>query len=185
MALTDGTSTVGGTAATGGGGFLGGFPIFGAIGALSGALGGLFGRQKLPSAQDLQRLFGPAALSGDIQKLYDYLSKSQGFQSQLTQNNLNAQNFQNNLAANLGARGLTTTGVGAIANAAGQSAYATGEQALRGGLFNQAGDLAQQNLLARLQAYQSFQQQQATMPTGLQSLFGGIANAGGLAQLFK
>jgi len=156
------------------------FPVLGAIGSLSGILGSLFGGKKLPDAATLKRLFGPGALSGDTQQLYDFLSRSPQFQGVLSQNNVNAATFQNNLASNLGARGLSTSGIGSIAMAAGQSAGQFGEQALRGGLFGQAGDLAQQNLLARLQAYSAFQQQQYSQPTGLQSLFGGIASAGGL-----
>lgn len=179
MALTPGTSTVGGVAATA---TKTAFPIFGALGAVGGILGSLFGGQKPPSANDLRRLFGPGALAGDTQQLYQFLSQSPQFRQQLSQNLINASGFEHNLRGGLAARGLTTSGVGTIATAAGQSAGQYGEQALRGGLFGTAGDMAQQNLLARLQAFMQSQQMGMQQPSGLQRLGGGLALAGGQAQ---
>jgi hypothetical protein len=148
------------------------------IGALGGILGSIFGGKKQPGAKDLERMFGPGALTGDIQKIYAMLSKSPQFAQLLSQSNINATGFEHNLRGSLGARGLTSSGVGSIATAAGQSAAATGEQALRGGLFSTASDVAQQNLLARLQAYMQSQQLSAQQPSPLQQIGGSLASAG-------
>lgn len=120
-----------------------------------GILGGLLSGNQGPdmSAGTLNRLFGPGALSGDTQQLYQMLSQSPQFRQMLLQNSIQGGQFQNNLAQGLGQRGLSTSGIGTVANAAGQSAISSGQTALQGGLFGQAGNMAQQNLLARLGAY--------------------------------
>ena len=179
MAMTQGTSNIG--AAIGGAAGTA-FPIFGALGAVGGLLGTLFGGQKPPSADELKRLFGPGALAGDTQQLYQLLANSPQFRQQLSQNNINASGFEHNLRGGLAARGLTTSGVGTIATAAGQSAGQYGEQALRGGLFGTAGDMAQQNLLARLQAFMQSQQLGMQQPSTLQRFGGGLGLAGGQFQ---
>lgn len=128
-----------------------------AIGAGAGLLGGLLGGgQKGPTGLDpatLQKFFGAGALSGDITQLYQLLAKSPQFQQMLLQNSIQGQQFQGDLSAGLAQRGLSTSGIGTIANAAGQSAISSGELGLRGGLFGSAGSLAQQNLMQRLQSY--------------------------------
>lgn len=158
-------------------------PLLGVLGGgLLGALGS--GGNRYPSFNKITSMFGPQALAGDTEKLYGFLSHGAGFQNLLSQSNAQASQFQNSLAANLAQRGLTTTGIGSIANAAGGSAAQFSESALRGGLFNQASDMAQQNLMARLQAWAAFQQQQASQPSFLQQLGGSLSGAAGLAGLF-
>ena len=128
-----------------------------AIGAGAGLLASIFGGggqsgNKLDAAT-LQKLFGSGALSRDTQGLYKMLLSSPQFQQLLSQNAAQGSQFQNSLAGGLAQRGLNTSGIGTIANAAGASAIQTGDLGLRGGLFGQAGNMAQQNLMARLQAY--------------------------------
>ena len=163
------------SAPSGGGGLSTG-TVGAGLGVIGGVLGSIFGTKKPPSAKDLARMFGPGVLTGDIQKIYDMLSKSPQFAQLLTQNNINASGFEHNLRGSLGARGLTSSGVGSIATAASQSAAGTGEQALRGGLFATAADQAQQNLLARLQAYMQGQGQAG--PSPLAQIGGSLASAG-------
>jgi hypothetical protein len=122
-------------------------------------------------------MFGPQVLSHDTNQLYQMLSQSPQFASLLGQNAVQGQQFQGNLSSSLAQRGLSTSGIGSIAGAAGQSAIQSGESALRGGLFGQAGSLAQQNLLARLQAYQGFQQAQIGQPSKMQEFSGDILGA--------
>lgn len=175
------------TAGGGGGAAGGGFDwskLLSGGGALGAILGSIFGGSKGIDPKELARLFGPGALSGDTMQLYKFLAASPQFQQQLSQNLITSGQFSNNLAANLGARGLNTTGIGAIAGAAGQSAYASGEQALRGGLFGTASDIAQQNLLARLQSYTQGKIQQLSQPSPIQQIGGALGKAGGLASLF-
>lgn len=178
--MTSGTTNVGGSPSGG----TDWSKIFGGAGALGSILGAIFGGQGGIDPKDLAKNFGVGALSGDINQLYKLLAASPQFQQQLSQNLINASQFQNNLQANLGARGLNTTGIGAIAGAAGQSAYASGEQALRGGLFGTASDIAQQNLLARLQSYTTLKQQKLSQPSPIQAIGGALGQAGGLAALF-
>lgn len=144
----------------------------------SSLLGGLFGQHKSGlDAATLQRLFGPGALEGDTLKLYQMLSTSPQFRQMLLQNSIHGEQFQNNLASGLGARGLSTSGIGTIANAAGQSAISSGESSLRGGLFGQAQEGAMQNLMARLQAYSQGQNIQMQQPSFGQQAFGSALGA--------
>ena len=141
-----------------------------------GALGSIFGGgQKGPTGLDaatLSRMFGAGALSGDISQLYKLLQASPQFQQMLLQNSIQGSQFQNDLSSGLASRGLSTSGIGTIANAAGSSAISSGELGLRGGLFGTAGSLAQQNLLARLQSYT-----QGRLNQPSQSTIGGIGTS--------
>jgi hypothetical protein len=152
-----------------------------AIGAGLGALGGLLGGgPKGPTGLDantLSRLFGAGALGGDITQLYSLLAKSPQFQSVLNQNAIQGSQFQNDLAGGLAQRGLNTSGIGTIANAAGASARSSGELGLRGGLFGTAGSLAQQNLLARLQSYTQGRMGQPSGPSFLSQISGDVLGA--------
>ena len=128
--------------------------------------------------------FGPSALSADTLKLFQFLLQSPEFQNILGQNALAGQQFSTNLAQGLGQRGLSTSGIGTIANAAGQSATAFNEGALRGGLFGQAQGNALQMLLAKLQAYANFQTAKANQPSTFEKIAGGVLGAGAMALPF-
>ena len=153
-----------------------------------GTLGGLLGgRPKGPTGLDpgtLQNFFGAGALSGDITQLYQLLAKSPQFQQMLLQNSIQGSQFQNNLGAGLAQRGLSTSGIGTIANAAGASATSSGELGLRGGLFGTAGNLAQQNLLQRLQSYTQGRLNQPQQPSFLSQISGDVLSAA-IPSLFK
>jgi hypothetical protein len=143
-------------------------------------LGGLFGGKKGGlDAKTLERLFGAGAISQDTMKLYQMLSQSPQFRQLLLQNSIQGSQFQNQLSGNLAQRGLSTSGIGSIANAAGQSAIQTGETSLRGGLFGEAMDTAMKSLMARLQAYSGGQQIGMQQPSSLQSFFGNTLGAVG------
>jgi hypothetical protein len=156
------------------------FPLA-AIGAGAGLLGGLLGGgQKGPTGLDpgtLNKFFGAGALSGDITQLYQLLSRSPQFQQMLLQNSIQGQQFQGDLSAGLAQRGLSTSGIGTIANAAGQSAISSGELGLRGGLFGSAGSLAQQNLMQRLQSYTQGRLGQPQGPSFLSQISGDVLGA--------
>jgi len=146
-------------------------------------LGGLFGGKKGGGldAKTLERLFGPGAISADTMKIYQMLSQSPQFRQMLLQNSIQGSQFQNQLSGNLAQRGLSTSGIGSIANAAGESATQTGETALRGGLFGQSMDTAMQSLMSRLGAYSQGQQVGMQQPTGFQQMFGNALGAFGAA----
>lgn len=128
--------------------------------------------------------FGPGALSADTMKLFQFLSQSPEFQAMLGQNAQAGQQFGSNLTAGLSQRGLQTSGIGTIANAAGQSATSAGESALRGGLFGQSMDSALKLLLSRLSAYSQFKTAQANQPSLFSQIFGGITGAAATALPF-
>lgn len=148
------------------------------------ALGGimsLFGGKKTPGAKDLSKQFGVGALSKDTMALYRMLAASPQFRAQLMSNSAMGSRFSNQLAGGLASRGLSTSGIGTVAGAAGSQVISAGETALRGGLFGTAAEGAQQNLLARLQAYTQLQGQGLSQPSPLgmlgSSLLTGGANA--------
>jgi hypothetical protein len=106
-------------------------------------------------AKDLASKFGVGAMTSDTQRLYQFLLASPQFQQAMTENNLAGATASNNISAGLAQRGMSTSGIGTVSSALGQSAAAFGGSALKGGLFGTAGSMASQNLLARLQAYSS------------------------------
>lgn len=148
-----------------------------------GAITSLFGGRKTPSAGDLRKHFGPGALSQDTMMLYRMLANSPAFRATLAQNAAVGSRFSNQLTSNLAQRGLTTSGIGSVAQAAGKQAISTGETGLRGGLFQTAQEGAMQNLLARLQSFTALQGQSLQRPTGLEA-FGSSLLAGGAQGIF-
>lgn len=130
-------------------------------------------------AGELSQNFGAGALAGDTNRLYSLLYGSPQFQEAMNQNALSGANLSSNLNASLGARGLSTSGIGTIASSIGSSASSFGASALRGGLFGQAGNMASENLLARLRAFSDLKVAKANQPSFLQSLGGGILGAAG------
>lgn len=147
-----------------------------------GLLAGLFGsKKKPPGSGDLARMFGTGALSQDTLNLYRMLAGSPMFQQALSQNALAGARVGGGVQSALTQHGIT--GAGLIGSILGQNAGAFGASALRGGLFGTAGNLAQENLLARLQAYTSLQGQMLNQPNFLQSLSGALLGAGGSALL--
>lgn len=141
---------------------------------VAGALGSLFGGRKEPSPEELERLYGPAALAQRQQVLLSLLANSPSFRMALGNTNLAGQNLGQNINANLARSGLLNSGIGAIGSAIGQSAGGFGVQNLVGGLYDQslsqAGDL--NKLLAQL-----YLGTRGSGPSPLQSLGGGVLGA--------
>lgn len=131
-------------------------------------------------AQELQQKFGTGALQGDVLRLYQMLAQSPQFQEAMNQNALSGAQLSSQLNTSLSQRGLSTSGIGTVAGALGGSASSFGASALRGGLFGTAGNLAAENLLARLQAFSNLKTARANQPSFLQGLAGGILGAGGM-----
>lgn len=150
-----------------------------------GLLGGLFNKgSKVPSLEELMSQFGPGALTRNTTQIYDFLKNSPQFMDALNKNALAGANLSNSINQNLGARGLTTTGVGSIASSLGANASAFGASALRGGLFGQAMEAGQNNLSQMLQAYLSTLGMKQQQPNRLDSLFSSLLTAGGAALPF-
>lgn len=130
-------------------------------------------------AKDLAQKFGVGQQSNDTLRMYQMLLQSPQFQQAMTENNLAGAQASNDISSGLAQRGLSTSGIGTVAGALGKSASAFGGSALKGGLFGQAGNMAMQNLLARLQAYSSLKTAKAGQPSFLEGLAGGVLGAGG------
>lgn len=181
---TTGVSNVGGVASAAMGGTPWGLIGLGG-GALLGGIGSLLKKKpKLPNYSDLSRMFGAGALGQDWQQLYQTMRGGAGFQQALSQNALAGARAGGDIQANLMRHGIS--GASLIGSSLGGNLAALGEGALSGGLFNTAGSIAQQNLLARLQAQQSYDQmrmQQYNQPNFLQQLGSAGLTAGSLSLL--
>lgn len=129
--------------------------------------------------KDLNKWFGAGAQANDTMKMYSMLFNSPYFQQAMSENMASGQQLSSNINQSLGARGLSTSGIGTLSSAFGKSASAFGGSALRGGLFGQAGNLASQNLMARLGAYSSWKTAQAQQPSFMESLGGSLLGAAG------
>lgn len=125
-------------------------------------------------AKELASKFGVGQMTNDTQRLYQFLLTSPQFQQAMTENNLAGAQASNDISAGLAARGLSTSGIGTVSSALGKSAAAVGGGALKGGLFGTAGNMAVQNLLARLQAFSNYKTAKANQPSFLESLSGGV-----------
>lgn len=160
----------------------GGLLPYAGIGA--GTLLSIFGNKNgLPSFEELNDMFGSGALTRNTRTIYNFLAGSPEFRNALNINALAGSNLSRSTSAGLAKRGLTTTGIGSIAGAIGGSAAQFGESGLRGGLFNTAGGLAQQNLSDLLQAYLGIQELQQKRQNPLQMLGSSLLTAGANALL--
>lgn len=128
--------------------------------------------------------FTPDMLSSDTQKLFQLLAQSPMFQSMLQQNALAGQQLGSNVQAGLAQRGLNTSGIGTLANAAAQSATSFGETGIRGDLFHSALMAALQNYLQKMQLSGQYQITKASQPSGLERIGGALLGAAGTALPF-
>lgn len=153
--------------------------LYAGLGALSPALGHLFGGggtdyKKLWAM--LQQMAGPGALQADTQKLYSMGLASPGFQNQLQGINLAGNQFTQNYNAMQGAQGFNgagvRSGVGNVGSAAAPAMSSLHRGQAYGDLWNNSQQMALQGLLARMNALQG-------MNTGMhpqdltRQLFGG------------
>lgn len=136
--------------------------------------------------------YGTGALATDTQNLTNMLMASPAFQATLAQIASASGGLRERIAANLGARGLNTTGIGALSNALGQSAGAFQTTGARGQLSSMAAQLAAENLMARMQAAPQYAQafQRNTFGDYLKAFGGGAlsafgANPTGIIDAFK
>jgi len=100
----------------------------------------------------LSEAYGPEALAGQVQQMFQLLSSSPAFASLLRNVQGTASNAQTAIASNLGRTGLSGSGVGAATAGLASQLPATATAQARGDLFGQAMQAALQNLGQRLQA---------------------------------
>jgi len=147
------------------------------LGGLGSAAGSLFGGRKQPTPQDLERMFGTGAFAKRKNELFNLMVNSPSFRAALSNTNLAGQRLGQNINTNLARSGLLNSGIGAVGQAAGESAGGFGVQQLVGQADTAAGDQAQQlnQLLASLFGH-------TQGPTALQT--GSGALLGALGPLF-
>lgn len=125
------------------------------------------------------RMFGPQQLGMDTMALYRMLMMSPMFQQMMTNASLQGNQLSQNMTQGLAQRGLTTSGIGTMANAMGKSAPGFFMQQARSGLFSTAMENAMQNLMARMQAVSGLEQQRRATPSfGTQLLGAGLGTFG-------
>jgi hypothetical protein len=154
--------------------------IFGGLGGLGSLFGGGGGGSKI-TPEMLARLFGPQALAGDTNQLYSLMANSPGSRAALGSINMAGQNLAQDLSAGFARRGLTSTGIGTVGQGLANAASGFGQANYQGQLQGQAMDAAQQNLMARLQAFMSNKNANVGQPGGFERIFGSILGAAGPA----
>jgi hypothetical protein len=173
----------GGVANVGGAAASTAFPWLGAGAMGLGTLLGLFGskQQRGPSPGELSQNFGANTLGTDWNQLYNMMKGGAGFQQALQQNALAGAQAGGSIQSNLMRHGIS--GASLIGSSLGGNLSALGEGALRGGLFNASGNLAQENLLARLNAWTSLKGVSMRQPSFMSQMGAGLLGAGGNAAL--
>ena len=156
------------------------------IGGLGSILSMIFGpetditKQRKMLQQFLQQNYGPGALTQNYNQIFDQMQASPGFQNTLKGINASAAGFGSNAARALGRTGASTSGIGALAGAAAQSAGGFGRAQARGGLSNAALQAAQQNLANQMQTFSFGNQQLNPYYNPWQQMFGGLMGGGAM-----
>lgn len=144
-------------------------------GGLGGFLGGK-GRKPIDPAM-LARLFGPSALAGDTQTLFNTLAGSPAFQAIMNSASETGSLAGQRLRANIAKAGLGSSGTGALAGAVSSGFGSNLMLGARANLWNTALQEARNNLGQRLNVFASSKLQEQGTPTIAQSF--GSALTGG------
>jgi hypothetical protein len=144
-----------------------------------GGLGSFFGSKQRPAIDPamLARMFGPQALAGDTQTLYNTLASSPMFQALMTSASNQGTAAGNATKANFARAGLSNSGVGALGSAV---AGGFGQNLMLGAksnLWGSALSAAQANMANRMSLWGQSQLAQQGTPTTLGRL--GNALSGG------
>jgi hypothetical protein len=147
------------------------------------AISSLFGHKapKQFSSGAIASQFGPDALNKDYQRLFSLMASNPGFQGQLAGINMAGQNLGQGLAASFANRGLTSSGVGTIAQNLGNATGGFETNRAVGELSGNALTAAQQSLMERLRAWAALQGQSIGQPSGIDSILGSLFGAAGPA----
>lgn len=143
-------------------------------------LGGLLGKKQNPTIDPavLKRLFGPDALSGETQQLYQLLLNSPAFSQMMNQAAMQGSNVANQTQANLARAGLGSTPYGGFLNAAGQGYGGTLQRGAKADLFMQALRQAFEGLQSRQGAYVQSRLGRQEQPTWQRMIGASLLNAG-------
>lgn len=135
-------------------------------------------------ANQLSQLYGTGPLGQDTQALFRLLMQSPMWQQMMVNASLQGNALGRNLTNSFAQRGLTTTGVGTVAQNMGNSATGFMQTQMQGDLWAKALAAAMQNLSQRQDSWTTLEQQRRAKPSGLGSVFGGILGAAGSALPF-
>jgi hypothetical protein len=166
------------------------FPVIPAIAAgigLGGSLYSMFNgpeidvqKQRQQLADFIRQQYGPDVLNQNWNLIYGAMEKSPYFQNTLRGINASAAGFGANAARNLGRTGASTSGVGALAGAAAQSAGGFGRAQARGGLSSAALQAAQGNLANQLETFSFGNQRLNPYYNPALQMFGGLLGGGAM-----
>jgi len=150
------------------------------IGGGASLLGGLLGKKQNPTIDPnvLKRLFGPDALSGETQQLYQMLLNSPAFSQMMNQAGIQSTQTANRTRAALGASGLGSTPYGGFLNAAGSGYGASMQRQGKQDLFMQALRSAFEGLQNRQSIYASSKLNRQEQPTWQRMIGASLLNAG-------
>lgn len=156
---------------------------------LSGALtagGALLGKSERPTIDPemLKMLFGPGALAGDTQQLYQMLLNSPVFSQLMNSASLQGTQLGQNMRARLGQAGIPGSPLGAFADAASRGYGQTFQRNQQAQLFLKAMMEASSNLQTRAGIWGNSQLQRQSQPTWGRMIGASMLNAGaqGLSQ---
>lgn len=151
-----------------------------ALGGGIAGLGGLFsGGKSAPSAQDIAGQFGPEQLRVLQEALFNLIGGGASFQGQLARSNVLGQSAGQRIAASSARKGLSSTGVGAIASGIGSQLGGFSQQNLLGQLDASSLQAALGLLGQQLQAFTSLKGREIGQPTTAGRVFGAAAGAAG------
>lgn len=148
--------------------------LFGGGTALAGLLGGGGQDQFDQLLKRLMALTSPQAIGKDARGFEAQILNSPGFAQAMRGAHTGANRLSQNINQSLAQRGLTTSGVGAVASPLARSAGSFQLGNLRAGASTQAFDMARAMAMARLQGIQGQmpgQQGRELLGTGVQSIF--------------
>jgi len=152
------------------------------------ALGGFFGKKKkYLDAAEMERRFGPQAVSDRAQKLYQMIHSSPYGQALLAQAAQAGQEFNTQTQRNASASGLSpetgaTSGASMFATSAGASAASNLENQTNAGIYGQALPAAQQEVANEAAAEAAKYADQNATPSGFQKIAAAAGQvAGGLS----
>jgi hypothetical protein len=156
----------------------------------AGALGGLSSAMNSTGPMDqyqqllsmINRMMGPGALASATQDLYQQMNSSPMAASMRADSAMGARATQQGLAGQQGISGMSSTGVGGLQRALGQSLVSNRNQAVSADIFRQASASAAQNMGQRM-GLMSFSGQGINMnrnQVDFPTLFSGMMQ-GGLA----
>ena len=150
------------------------------IGGGASLLGGLLGKKQNPTIDPrmLEQLFGPQKLSQETQQLYQMLANSPAFSQMMNQAAMQGSNLQNQMGAQMGQSGLSSSPMGGFLKAAGRGYGGTLQRGAKADLYMKALQSAFEGLQNRQSAFVNSKLQRQEQPTWQRMIGASLLNAG-------